>query len=281
MPIGYTPPAGNAVIFNFTGAYTPPAGNAVALNFVNPVVVTLDPGSYAIAGTAVGLKVGRRLRAANNIVVNGQFNVDASSWNIAGADTTLTSIGRQGVLALGPAASDGYAWQAVAVEPGRAYTLSAFLRPTNAYVLTADPGAYALTGTAAALSVGSGGGGGGGGSAVTFTGDNIEAVEYAFWTLWGDGYIYKQTDAGLSTQSGTWITPQIGMSDYEVRATKISGNTPTGSLNTWIGAEVGGTWGFHTTTTDRMCTLTIDIRRKSDLAVVASGDVSILAMGPL
>ena len=31
----YTPPAGNAVHFNFTTSYTPPAGNAVAFNFTD------------------------------------------------------------------------------------------------------------------------------------------------------------------------------------------------------------------------------------------------------
>lgn len=29
----YTPPAGNAVLFNFSGTYTVPAGNAVVFNF--------------------------------------------------------------------------------------------------------------------------------------------------------------------------------------------------------------------------------------------------------
>jgi hypothetical protein len=32
--VAYTPPPGNAVVFNFTGVYLPPVGNAVVLDFV-------------------------------------------------------------------------------------------------------------------------------------------------------------------------------------------------------------------------------------------------------
>ncbi|SEQ24867.1 hypothetical protein SAMN03080615_00891 [Amphritea atlantica] len=39
--MAYTPPAGNAVNFNFTGAYTPPAGNAVDFSFVDSAAFEL------------------------------------------------------------------------------------------------------------------------------------------------------------------------------------------------------------------------------------------------
>lgn len=38
----YTPPAGNAVNFNFTGAYTPPAGNAVNFQFGSGTPLTIS-----------------------------------------------------------------------------------------------------------------------------------------------------------------------------------------------------------------------------------------------
>jgi hypothetical protein len=169
MPTGYTPPAGNAVVLNFTGAYTPPAGNVVVLNFINPLIFTADAGTYALSGSPASLKYGRILRAYDNLILNGTFSADTSHWTVDGADTTFTSVNGKGVLTLGPAAAGGYAWQSISVVPGQRYTLSARLRPTNAYVLSASPGSYAVTGTAAALTHGSGGGTRDGRSASTAT----------------------------------------------------------------------------------------------------------------
>jgi hypothetical protein len=78
----YSPPAGNAVNLNFAGAYAAPAGNNVILNFVNvgAYTLTVDPGSYAVSGSSVGLKVGRRLRAYDQLIpgmVAGGFTSSA------------------------------------------------------------------------------------------------------------------------------------------------------------------------------------------------------------
>lgn len=237
---------------------------------------TLNPGVYAITGSPAGLKVGRILRTHDNNILNGEFTFDTSHWNVAGADTTFASVDGVGDLELGPAAAGGYAWQAVAVVPGQRYTLSAFLKPRNAYALTATPGSYAVAGTDAVLTYASGGGGGGS-PAVTFSGDSMLGTQYARWTLSFDGYTYKQHNAGAAVQAGPWIVPQIGMGGYEVRATLVSGDTPAGTLNTWL--SFGQTWGFSAVFTDHECVLLIEIRDAATLVVVASGDVDIFAAG--
>lgn len=251
--------------------------DAVAVLRVSPgITLAADEGSYAIIGGDARVLHGRVLKAYNNLILNGDFPVDTSHWTVSGADTTFDAVGGQGVLALGSAAAGGYAYQAVSVVPGQRYTLSALLRPTNAYRLAATPGSYSLNGTPATLTVGSSGGGGGG-SPVTFSGDSIFGTKYAVWTLGFDGYIYKQHNSGAAVQAGPWIVPQIGMSNYEVRATLTDGNTPSGVIGTW--SDVGGQWGFTNVTTDHSCDLLIEIRNKSDHTVIASGNVSIFAAG--
>ena len=237
--------------------------------------LTAEEGAYVLTGSEAGVKRGYRLQAYENLVVNGEFPISTDGWIVDGADTTFTSIDGVGVLDLGPAAADGYAYQQVTVNPGQRYTLSAFLRPTNAYRLTAAPGAYSITGTAATLTTGAGGGG----DPVTFSGDSVVGTRYAQWTLSFDGYIYKRHNSGAAIQSGSWISPQIGMSDYEVRATLVSGDDPGGSQGVWV--DVGQTWGFTDTDIDQSCTLLVEIRRKSDHVVVASGNVNIFAAGIL
>lgn len=237
--------------------------------------LSADGGSYALTGSSLAPKFARTMKMYNELVVNGKFPLNTDGWIVDGADTTFTSIDGVGVLDLGPAAADGYAYQQVTVNPGQRYTLSAFLRPTNAYRLTATPGAYSITGTAATLTTGTGGGG----DPVTFSGDSVVGTRYAQWTLSFDGYIYKRHNSGAAVQSGSWISPQIGMSDYEVRATLVSGDDPGGSQGVWV--DVGQTWGFTDTDIDQSCTLLIEIRRKSDHVVVASGNVNIFAAGIL
>lgn len=232
--------------------------------------LALDPGTYNLAGTAVIPKAGRALEASSELVVNGRFPLDTSGWTVDGADTTFTSVGGIGILALGPSASSGYAYQAVAVVPGQEYTLSAFLKPKNAYTLTAAAGSYAMAGTPVDLSVDEASGSG-------FSGDSVVGVQYAEWTISLDGYIYKRTNAGAAVQAGPWIIPQVGTNRYEVMATKVSGDTPLGMLNTWL--PIGQTWGFEAVSTDHECVLLIQVRVKTTLEAISSGDVSIFAAG--
>jgi hypothetical protein len=67
------------------------------------------------------------------------------------------------------------------------------------------------------------------------------------------------------------------MSNYEVRATLSSGDTPAGTLGSWL--DVGQTWGFSAVSFDAECVLFVEIRNKSTLVVAGSGDVHLFAAG--
>lgn len=89
-----------------------------------------NAGAYALTGTAAILAYGRNTKGTN-LIINGDFPVNTSPWIVVGTDTTFTSVSGEGVLALGPGASSGYAYQAVLVVPGARYKLTAFLDPTT------------------------------------------------------------------------------------------------------------------------------------------------------
>jgi hypothetical protein len=129
----YSPPAGNAVNLNFAGAYAAPAGNNVILNFVNvgAYTLTVDPGSYAVSGSSVGLKVGRRLRAYDQLIpgmIAGGFNVLSwTGWTTgAGLALNVDSTTRTLDVTDTSGGSDT-STRAIAVIPGRTYTLEGYL----------------------------------------------------------------------------------------------------------------------------------------------------------
>ena len=227
----------------------------------------------AIASSAPSPPKHYILKTYSNLLLNSAFDTDTSSWSVSGGDTTFAASGGLGVLTLGPGASGGFAWQSVAVTPGFRYVLTGFLKPTNAFTLSATPGVYNIAGEDAVLTYTPGGGS----SPVIFSGDSLVGTGYAIWTLGADGYIYKVHGLGAAAQSGPWIVPQVGMINYQVRATLLDGDTPSGTFGTWL--DFSAQWGFSNVSTDHSCDLLIEIRNKNNGNIVASGDVSIFAAG--
>lgn len=79
---------------------------------------------------------------------------------------------------------------------------------------------------------------------------------------------------------GNWITPtSLAGSGYDVRATVVSGTTPTGSATgSWLSLGSSQSWTLGTASvTTVTCQLTIEIRSASSLAVLASGTVTLTA----
>lgn len=123
--------------------------------------------------------------------------------------------------------------------------------------------------------------------AVSFAGDSVSGYLAAYWTISYNGFIYKQQAANQRAfQDGSWIDPQVGMAGYECRATAIDTNPPKGTYNAWLDlAGQAYSWGFQATTQhpipintvfpDKTGSFHIEIRRKSDQVVVASGDVTV------
>ena len=81
------------------------------------------------------------------------------------------------------------------------------------------------------------------------------------------------------TTNGTnWITPTSSASLYEVRATKVSGDTPNAgsALNTWLACSTTRSWALYLTGLGRFdCVLTIEIR---DAATQTVRDTATITM---
>jgi hypothetical protein len=213
-----------------------PVGGFRFVQAGNAYILTADAGVYAITGTAASLKAGRLLVAYDNLIPNGRFSLDTVGWTVDGADTSFDAINGMGVLALGPTAVDGFTHVAIAVTPGQLYNLSGILKASG-YLLTANPGAYVLTGTAADL----------------FYDSNLLELEDLTLTDVGAGpgqhVGYKVKPTGVIVESfsdmrtrRSWLPRGADGSDYEIRATHISGDVPVGTYDTWLQLNTARNW---------------------------------------
>lgn len=200
--------------------------------------LTAAPGSYSITGTAAAPKYARIFHVYDELILNGRFSLDTSGWAVDGADTTFTAVSGEGVLALGPTAADGFAYAAITVVPGQLYTLTGKLK-SSGYLFTTDPGAFTVTGSAADLIYDS----------------NILALEDLTLTDVGVGpqhvgYKLKPSGAIVETYSDRrfredWLPRGADGKDYEVRATHLSGDTPTGTFGTWLQLDTSREWDLR------------------------------------
>ncbi len=90
---------------------------------------------------------------------------------------------------------------------------------------------------------------------------------------------WSSTSSGSGTL-GNWVTPtSLAGAAYEVRATVVSGTTPTGSATgSWLSLGTSQSWALGTAlVTTVTCQLTIEIRNATSLAVLASGTVNLTA----
>ena len=120
---------------------------------------------------------------------------------------------------------------------------------------------------------------GGGAGGVNLLNAAVVGTKYAQWTIGFDGYTYERDNAGAAVQSLAWIFPQSGMSSYQVRATVSSGDTPPGTIGSWLALSSSQTWGWVNEVTEKTCNLLIEIRRASDAVVVDSATISLFVSG--
>ena len=127
-----------------------------------------------------------------------------------------------------------------------------------------------------AILLSAGGEPGGGGVSLanlTVEAEQPEPVALAVYSLTSTG---KRQATGID--EANWITPAMGMANYEVRATLLSGSVSSGSTGSWLSLGTTRSW-----TRDRAsngsasCGLLIEIRRTSDLSVVASASITLTA----
>lgn len=122
---------------------------------------------------------------------------------------------------------------------------------------------------------------GAGGGAVALADASVVGTQYGQWTIGSDGFTYERHTSGAAVQDVDWINPQSGMSLYECRATVAGGDIPPGTIGSWLDLAASWTWGWTAQTTEKSCTLTIEVRRKSDLTVVDTANVDLFVSGIL
>ena len=96
---------------------------------------------------------------------------------------------------------------------------------------------------------------------------------------------HTSTNGGGSdglTHNTNWITPTSSASLYEVRATKVSGDTPNAvggaALNTWLPCTSNRFWGLYLTGVGRFdCVLTIEIRDAATQTVRDTATITLMA----
>jgi hypothetical protein len=91
-----------------------------------------------------------------------------------------------------------------------------------------------------------------------------------------DGSVYTAENAsGAYTIQQAWISDPTKVADFEVRATVVSGATPTGSVTaTWLQLNADRLWELQASAgTLLQCVLTIEIRQSASAAVVATATV--------
>jgi hypothetical protein len=102
----------------------------------------------------------------------------------------------------------------------------------------------------------------------------------AGYQLSSAGDVEELTGLGPTvTDVGDWISPKLGMGNYEVRATLNSGTSPTGSaLNTWLVLSTSRFWQIQRTTIGtNLSQLLIEIRLASSGVVMDSATIDLEA----
>jgi hypothetical protein len=120
-----------------------------------------------------------------------------------------------------------------------------------------------------------------GGDRISLSGVSVYSAgagtQTATYTLESDGDVVTATTGGGSVDAGDWIVPKASApSDYEVRATLVSGTLSTGTTGSWLALSSNRSWTLQRVTVGAatQVTLTIEIRKGSG-AVLASATVTL------
>lgn len=113
---------------------------------------------------------------------------------------------------------------------------------------------------------------------ISFTSGGVTAR--AGYGLDPDSYVYTAANsAGTYSQSEQWDSIPSTTSNYEVRATLVSGNTPAGSaLATWLVVSSFRSWMLTATAGNLLtCVLTVEVRDTATSTVRATASVTLTA----
>lgn len=111
----------------------------------------------------------------------------------------------------------------------------------------------------------------------------VEGINRAVWFLGADGFTYWQL-LDEAHKHSAWLNPQVGMEQYEVMASLNPGSDPLEvgrDPDVWISAVESPRWGYGGPGGPRGGTITVQVRRVSDLVVVDTAEVEMSVSGSL
>lgn len=112
---------------------------------------------------------------------------------------------------------------------------------------------------------------------VSLANDQVYGVTDAWWRLNANGFTYLN-----GTKGPTWITPQVGMTDYEISVTLGGTSDPldvSAGLGVWISPSTNPRWGYLDSVAPMTGSLTVEIRRVSDGTVVDTATILLDTQG--
>ena len=121
-----------------------------------------------------------------------------------------------------------------------------------------------------------------GGDQIALSNVSVSSIgagsQTATYTLESDGDVMSDSSIFGPVDEGDWITPKANApSDYEARATLDSGDTPTGTLGSWLALTSNRAWSLtQSTVGNKQAILTIEIRKGSG-ATLASATITLEA----
>lgn len=122
--------------------------------------------------------------------------------------------------------------------------------------------------------------GGGTGSSFGSISAYVSGAKYTEWTIDPNGFTYQYIDLSNPgtpslVQGPAWISPVVGVGDYEIKATLLSGNVPPGTFNSWLNLATARSWGWENQTLYKYCELKVEIRRVSGGAIVSTAFITL------
>ena len=99
----------------------------------------------------------------------------------------------------------------------------------------------------------------------------------ARYILNGDGFVYQYTSSSGQSQVEEWVIPTDEASNYEARATYVSGTTASGpAYGSWHSLGSSKTWSIATTTFAQGV-FDIDIRDSATQTIRGTGRITLFA----
>lgn len=109
--------------------------------------------------------------------------------------------------------------------------------------------------------------------------DTPGAAALAQYSVNASGAVQETTIGGGTATLESWITPALGMSNYEVRATLNSGTLDSGTTATWLNCGTTRSWSCQRLSIgSQSANLTIEIRNATTLLVKDSCTVTLSAI---